>query len=181
MVCSKHPERPAAGACTYNGKFYCEEDLVEVNGKMYAKENMGKVMAEVQEKAAFSNRASEPVMPQMVMSEPKPKVRPWSITLICLLLLVVNVVGLVNHFVNAPNTIDSVQKTQFVTIFLLIFMGLYGLVVLGLWRMKKWSVYVHTLFSALVIYRSGKDEEPIGLVVSLILLLVVWSQYSKME
>jgi hypothetical protein len=176
MVCSKHPNRPAAGACTYNGKFYCEEDLVEVNGKMYAKENMGKVMAEVQEKAS-ANRTNEPV----VISEPKPKVRPWQITLVCILLLVANVAGLVDHFVNAPNTVASVQKTQFVTIFLLIFMGLYGLVVLGLWRMKKWSVYVHSFFSALIIYRAGKDEDPVGLFVPLFLLLVVWSQYPKME
>ena len=181
MVCSKHPDRPAAGACAYSGKLYCAEDLVEVNGKMYAKDNLGKVMSEAQEKAALVGRASEPVQTTPVMSERSPKVRPWSITLICILSLLGIVASLVDFFVNAPTSTDSVQKTQFATIFLLVFMGIYSLVFLGLWRMKKWSVYLYTLFSLLVIYHYGKDNKPIALVVSVLLLLVVWSQHPKMD
>lgn len=182
MVCSKHPERPAAGACAYSGKLYCAEDLVEVNGKMYAKDNLGKVMSEAQEKAAVASRASAtmPATP-VAMSERQPKVRPWSITLICILSLLGLVASLVDFFVNTPPSTDSVQKTQFLTIFLLVFMGIYGLVFLGLWRMKKWSVYLYTLFSLLMIYHYGKDNNPIGLVVSVLLLLVVWSQHPKMD
>ena len=182
MTCSKHPERPAAGACAYSGKLYCLEDLVEVNGKMYAKDNLGKVMSEAQEKAVLAGRASEPSSATPLLeSERPPKVRPWSITLICILSLLVNVGGLVVHFSNAPDTTESVHKTQFITIFLLVFLGLYFLGVLGLWRLKKWGVYLYSLFSVLAIYGSGKEQEPVSLVVSLILLFVVWSQYQKMD
>lgn len=54
MQCSNHPGNPAAGMCTYSGKPYCGDCLVEVEGKMYAKENLGKVMAEA--KASNSNQ-----------------------------------------------------------------------------------------------------------------------------
>lgn len=56
MMCCKHPERMAAGACSYSGKFYCEEDLVELDGRMYAKDNMSRVLAEATEKAADKAR-----------------------------------------------------------------------------------------------------------------------------
>lgn len=56
MMCCKHPERMAAGACAYSGKFYCEEDLVEIDGRMYAKDNMSRVLAAASEKAADKAR-----------------------------------------------------------------------------------------------------------------------------
>ncbi|GAK59594.1 hypothetical protein U27_06579 [Candidatus Vecturithrix granuli] len=49
MNCSKHPEKPAAGACVYCGKFYCTECLVEVKGKMYCRDDMSKVFDEIKE------------------------------------------------------------------------------------------------------------------------------------
>lgn len=48
MKCSKHPEKDAAGACVYCGKFYCSDCLVEVKGKMYCKDDLSKVFDKTQ-------------------------------------------------------------------------------------------------------------------------------------
>ena len=63
MMCCKHPERMAAGACSYSGKFYCEEDLVELDGRMYAKDNMSRVMAEATDKAIDKARLGGTIVP----------------------------------------------------------------------------------------------------------------------
>lgn len=55
MRCSKHPEREAAGVCSYSGKPYCAEELVEVSGKYYAKDNLDRVFGEMQTQASKSN------------------------------------------------------------------------------------------------------------------------------
>lgn len=46
MKCALHPEQEAAGQCVYSGKFYCAEELVEIDGKMIGRENVSKYVAE---------------------------------------------------------------------------------------------------------------------------------------
>ncbi len=52
LKCVKYPEREAAGICTYSGKPYCLEELVEVSGKLYARDHLDKVFSEAKENAA---------------------------------------------------------------------------------------------------------------------------------
>ncbi len=49
MNCTNHPEREAAGMCTYCGKPFCAECLVEVKGKMYCKADLSNVMDEAKQ------------------------------------------------------------------------------------------------------------------------------------
>ena len=46
MNCVKHPDKEAAGVCTYCGKFHCSDCLVEIKGRMYCKEDLSKVFDE---------------------------------------------------------------------------------------------------------------------------------------
>ena len=46
MNCVNHPEVEAQGMCTYCGKPFCKECLVEVKGKMYCKSDLGNVLDE---------------------------------------------------------------------------------------------------------------------------------------
>ena len=46
MNCSKHPDLPAAGVCSFSGKPYCQEELVEVYGKLVAEDNLEKFIEE---------------------------------------------------------------------------------------------------------------------------------------
>ncbi len=52
MKCTNHPEREADGMCTYCGKPFCKECLVEVKGRMYCKEDLGNVFDEAKQQAA---------------------------------------------------------------------------------------------------------------------------------
>ncbi len=49
MNCTNHPDREATGMCTYCGKPYCAECLVEVKGKMYCKADLGNVLDEAKQ------------------------------------------------------------------------------------------------------------------------------------
>ena len=49
MNCTKHPEVEAQGMCTYCGKPFCKECLVEVKGKMYCKDDLGNVLDEAKQ------------------------------------------------------------------------------------------------------------------------------------
>ena len=49
MQCTNHPQSEAKGMCTYCGKPFCDECLVEVKGKMYCKADIGKVLDEAKE------------------------------------------------------------------------------------------------------------------------------------
>lgn len=62
LRCSKHPDREAVGICTYSGKYYCAEDLVEVGGRMYAKDNLDKVFSEMKEKSSGQQPANMPTI-----------------------------------------------------------------------------------------------------------------------
>ena len=52
MKCTNHPDREADGMCTYCGKPFCKECLVEVKGRMYCKEDLGNVIDEAKQQAA---------------------------------------------------------------------------------------------------------------------------------
>jgi len=52
MNCVNHPQVAAAGMCTYCGKPFCQECLVEIKDKMYCKEHAGKAVDEAAEKGA---------------------------------------------------------------------------------------------------------------------------------
>lgn len=49
MNCTNHPEVEAQGMCTYCGKPFCKECLVEVKGKMYCKDDLGNVLDEAKQ------------------------------------------------------------------------------------------------------------------------------------
>ncbi len=52
MKCTNHPEREADGMCTYCGKPFCKDCLVEVEGRMYCKEDLGNVIDEAKQQSA---------------------------------------------------------------------------------------------------------------------------------
>lgn len=52
MKCTNHPEREADGMCTYCGKPFCKECLVEVKGRMYCKNDLGNVIDEAKQQSA---------------------------------------------------------------------------------------------------------------------------------
>ncbi len=62
MQCSKHPEHAAAGVCSYSGKPYCADELVEVEGRLYSRDNLTAVFNESKARAA----AQQPPPPPMV-------------------------------------------------------------------------------------------------------------------
>lgn len=49
MKCTNHPEIEAEGMCTYCGKPFCKDCLVEVKGKMYCKADLGNVLDEAKQ------------------------------------------------------------------------------------------------------------------------------------
>ena len=49
MNCTNHPEIEAQGMCTYCGKPFCKDCLVEVKGKMYCKDDLGNVLDEAKQ------------------------------------------------------------------------------------------------------------------------------------
>ena len=44
MKCTNHHEIEADGMCTYCGKPFCKDCLIEVKGKMYCKDDIGNVI-----------------------------------------------------------------------------------------------------------------------------------------
>ena len=53
MQCTKHPEKEATGTCTYCGKFFCEDCLVDINGRNYCREHVSAAIEE--QKTATAN------------------------------------------------------------------------------------------------------------------------------
>ena len=51
MNCTNHPEVEAQGMCTYCGKPFCNDCLVEIKGRMYCKGDLGNVFDEVKQSA----------------------------------------------------------------------------------------------------------------------------------
>lgn len=52
MKCTNHPEVEAQGMCTYCGKPFCSDCLVEVKGRMYCKGDLGNVLDEAKQTAS---------------------------------------------------------------------------------------------------------------------------------
>ena len=52
MKCTNHPEVEAQGVCTYCGKPFCSDCLVEVKGRMYCKSDLGNVLDEAKNAAS---------------------------------------------------------------------------------------------------------------------------------
>lgn len=49
MNCTNHPEIEAQGMCSYCGKPFCKDCLVEVKGRMYCKDDLGNVLDEARQ------------------------------------------------------------------------------------------------------------------------------------
>ena len=49
MECSKHSQQRAAGMCTYCGKPFCADCLVEVKGRMHCKDDLENLLDEANE------------------------------------------------------------------------------------------------------------------------------------
>lgn len=64
MNCVKYPDRQAAGVCSYSGKPYCSEELVDVGGKLVAKENIASLLAEAKDQT----KTSQPAQPIVFMN-----------------------------------------------------------------------------------------------------------------
>ncbi len=56
MNCTNHPETEAKGVCSYCGKPFCGECLVEVKGKLYCKEDLGNVLDEAKRGGAATDQ-----------------------------------------------------------------------------------------------------------------------------
>ncbi|MCL2593444.1 MAG: TM2 domain-containing protein [Defluviitaleaceae bacterium] len=66
MECSKHAGQQASGMCTYCGKVFCSECLVEIKGKMYCKEDVEKMLSEPQANEQNANQAQP--QPQIIIN-----------------------------------------------------------------------------------------------------------------
>lgn len=51
MNCTNHPEIEAQGMCTYCGKPFCKDCLIEVKGRMYCKNDIENVIDEARQSA----------------------------------------------------------------------------------------------------------------------------------
>ena len=122
MNCTNHPEREADGMCTYCGKPFCKECLVEVKGRMYCKDDLGNVLDEAKQQAANS------AMPTINITNSNDSVNTNT-----------------NTNVNANNGIVYPKKSKIVALILCI-IGFFGLA--GLHRMyvgKVGSGILHLL------------------------------------
>ena len=54
MQCTNHSQFEASGMCTYCGKAFCKNCLIEVKGKMYCKSDLGNVIDEAKSSASSS-------------------------------------------------------------------------------------------------------------------------------
>ncbi len=62
MKCTKYPDREADGTCSYTGKPYCKEELVEIEGKLVSRDNMDRFISSLRELANTQNRANTPMV-----------------------------------------------------------------------------------------------------------------------
>lgn len=60
MKCTTHPEASATGMCTYCGKPFCNDCLVEVDGKMVCRNDVTRLLQDAQ-KEAEKSRDQTPV------------------------------------------------------------------------------------------------------------------------
>jgi len=60
MKCFNHPEREAAGVCSFSGKPFCSEELVEIQGKLYGKMYVDQVVSQLKNTGSHSTRVDVP-------------------------------------------------------------------------------------------------------------------------
>ena len=101
MVCTNHPDVEAAATCTYCGKPFCAECLVEVDGRMVCKSDVTRMFQE----AKTAN--SEPAVTQTAAP------------------VNVNVTS-VNTNTNTVGGIVYPQKSKWVAFALCLFLGYFG-------------------------------------------------------
>jgi hypothetical protein len=51
MQCATHPDATANGICSYSGKPFCGDCLIEIEGKLYGKPYLDRVMADARDHA----------------------------------------------------------------------------------------------------------------------------------
>src|ERR1039458_10234519 len=69
LRCTKHSDHPASGVCSWSGKPYCGEELVDIDGKLVAKDNVTKFM---QDERARLARAVPPSLPVVISTSASP-------------------------------------------------------------------------------------------------------------
>lgn len=69
LRCTKHSDHPASGVCSWSGKPYCREELVDIDGKLVAKDNVTKFMQDERERLA---RAMPPNPPMVISTSASP-------------------------------------------------------------------------------------------------------------
>src|ERR1017187_6091835 len=69
LRCTKHSDHPASGVCSWSGKPYCGEELVDIDGKLVAKDNVAKFM---QDERARLARAVPPSLPVVISTSASP-------------------------------------------------------------------------------------------------------------
>lgn len=69
LRCTKHPNHPASGVCSWSGKPYCREELVDIDGKQVAKDNVTKFMQDERERLS---RAMPPNPPVVISTSASP-------------------------------------------------------------------------------------------------------------
>src|ERR1017187_1927776 len=69
LRCTKHSDHPASGVCSWSGKPYCREELVDIDGKLVAKDNVTKFMQDERERLA---RAMPPNPPVVISTSASP-------------------------------------------------------------------------------------------------------------
>ena len=67
VKCTKYPDRDAGGVCSFSGKPYSIEELMEIDGKLVAKDNVPRLMAEMKDQIKTSQE-QKPAMPMVFMN-----------------------------------------------------------------------------------------------------------------
>lgn len=101
MTCTNHPEKEASGACTYCGKMFCPDCLVEVEGKMVCKDDVSRMYQEAKATATVG----APIVPPINVN-------------------VVNTNTNTNTNTNVGFT--YIQKSKWTAFFLCLFLGILG-------------------------------------------------------
>jgi hypothetical protein len=56
MNCTNHSDKEAAGACTYCGRLFCPDCLVDVNGRNYCREHVAHAFPDTSTQSAQQNQ-----------------------------------------------------------------------------------------------------------------------------
>jgi len=107
MNCTKHVDSPADGMCTYCGKPFCKDCLVEADGKMVCRDDVSRMYQDAKSSAA-SAQASAPTPVNVTVSS-------------------VNTNANMNTNVNQNGAGGYYpHKSKWTAFFLCLFLGLFG-------------------------------------------------------